>query len=45
MEVDLFGGGGGRGCEYSRSDIYLMEVVLFEGGGGRGCEDSRGDIY
>ena len=28
MEVELFGGGGGRGCEYSRSDIYLMEVEL-----------------
>ena len=26
MEVVLFGGGGGRGCEYSRGDIYLMEV-------------------
>ena len=23
MEVVLFGGGGGRGCEYSRGDIYL----------------------
>ena len=28
MEVELFGGGGGRGCEYSRGDIYLMEVEL-----------------
>ena len=24
----LFGGGGGRGCEDSRGDIYLMEVDL-----------------
>ena len=45
MEVVLFEGGGGRGCEYSRGDIYLMEVVLFGGGGGRGCEYSRGDTY
>ena len=43
MEVVLFGGGGGRGCEYSRGDIYLMEVELIGGGGGRGCEYSRGD--